>query len=252
MSLLASFSPTWIVHCAALTNVDWCEDHPQETQHVNVSMSRNLAGAAQHVGAHLVYVSTDSVFDGTSGNYSETQTPSPRNAYGQSKLAGEHAVQEAGSDHLIVRTNIYGWNLQDKQSLAEWILHRLEAEEPVPGFFDVHFTPILVNDLSEIVLDMMEHKMQGVYHVVGAQTCSKYEFALQIAEMFGLDKSLISPVSLMESVLRAPRPKNTSLRTEKIRQELSRAMPDISSGLRRFKRLRDSGFVRTLKTHQRG
>lgn len=254
--LVQLFQPAWIVHCAALTNVDWCEAHPKEAQLVNVEMSRHLAAAARRVGARMVYISTESVFDGKVGNYSEADVPGPLNVYAKCKLAGEQAVLEEQEQSLIVRTNIYGWNMQQKSNLAEWALDRLEAGQPVPGFGDAIFTPILVNDLSEIILDMMKRQLSGLYHVAGSQPCSKYEFAVRLAKVFGLDSQLVHRESVANSNLRAPRPKITSLQTSKVSEALGRRMPDLQSGLKRFKALRDSGFVRQLKefrgTHHGG
>ncbi len=246
--LIREYQPSWIVHCAALTNVDWCETHRDETWQVNVEVARHLAVAAREAGSSLVYISSDSLFDGQTGQYSEESLPSPLNVYAESKLAGERAVQAELDDSLIVRTNIYGWNAQDKLSLAEWMLRRLETGQLLPGFYDIAFTPILVNDLSDIILDMMELKLKGIYHVAGSQTCSKYEFALRIAEVFGLNNGLIRPVAAADSAdLKASRPKNTSLRTDKISAALSRMMPDVESGLQRFKALRDGVIVKQLK-----
>ena len=250
--LLQRLRPDWIIHCAALTNVNWCEEHPADTHRVNVEMSRDLAVAAHRVGAGLVYISTDSVFDGKSGHYSEEDAPAPVNVYAESKSAGEEAVRSELERSLIVRTNIYGWNMQEKQSLAEWILNRLESSQPVPSFYDVVFTPILVNDLSDSILDMIERQLKGLYHVAGTQPCSKYEFASRLADVFGLQNQLVQPVSIGDSLLKAPRPRNTSLQTSKVSQALGKAMPDLNSGLRRFKALRDSGFTTQLKALKGG
>jgi dTDP-4-dehydrorhamnose reductase len=239
--------PQWIVHCAALTNVDWCEERLEETWQVNVEMSRNLAAAAQRAGAGIVYISTDSVFDGKVGNYSESDIPMPVNVYAKTKLAGEQAVQSEVKHSLLIRTNIYGWNAQEKLSLAEWILDQLETGQLIVSFYDVVFTPILVNDISEIILDMMEQQLDGLYHVAASEACSKYQFAVQLAGVFGLDEQLVRPASIADSMLHAPRPRNTSLRTDKVSKVLGKAMPDVKSGLRRLKALRDSGFVRRLK-----
>jgi dTDP-4-dehydrorhamnose reductase len=245
--LLERLRPGWIIHCAALTDVDWCEEHPAEAHRVNVQMSRNLAVAAGQVSASLVYISTDSVFDGKRGHYSEADIPAPVNTYAGSKLEGEKAVQDELGRSLVIRTNIYGWNMQARQSLAEWVLARLGSGQRVPGFHDVVFTPILVNDLGEIILDMMKQALTGLYHVAGSQACSKYEFALRVADTFSLERQLIQSVSIKDSHLKAPRPGNTSLQTNKVSQALGRPMPDLKSGLQRFKELRDSGFATQLK-----
>jgi dTDP-4-dehydrorhamnose reductase len=105
-----------------------------------------------------------------------------------------------------------------------------------------------VNDLSEIILEMMGRQLDGLFHVVGSQPCSKFEFALEIAKVFQCDEHLVHPVSVSDSPLKAPRPRNTTLQTHKISQALQRPMPDLHAGLQHLKRLRESGFVARLKT----
>jgi len=245
--IVRAWRPDWIVHCAALTDVDWCETHPEETWAVNVGVTRNLAVLSRACGSDLVYISTDSVFDGKRGHYTETDSLAPLNEYARSKQVGEEAVQAAGGRYLIVRTNIYGWNATDKMSLAEWMLSRLERGQIVPGFTDVAFSPILVNDLSDVILDMLERQLTGLYHVAGAESCSKYEFACQLAEVFGLDQDLVQLASAADAGFIAPRPQNTSLQTMKVSKVVGRPMPDVVSGLQHFKALRDSGFAGQLK-----
>jgi dTDP-4-dehydrorhamnose reductase len=245
--LLQDLQADWIIHCAALTNVDWCEEHPAEAYRVNAEMPRHLAAAAHRVGARLVYISTDSVFAGDRGSYSEEDFPAPRNVYAQSKWAGERAAREELPECLVVRTCIYGWNLQRKQSLAEWIHHRLESGQPVPAFHDVVFTPILANDLSEVIVEMLGKGLTGLYHVAGAEPLSKYEFAVRLADAFGYQRRLVHPISIGDSALKAPRPRNTALATAKIAQALGRTLPDANSGLARFLALRDSGTFAQLR-----
>jgi len=237
----------WIVHCAAATNVDWCEEHPEEAHRVNAWMTGQLAVRARLAGMRMAYVSTDSVFPGTNGSYGEEDDPAPVNVYARSKLAGEQAVLQASQENLVLRTNIYGWNLQEKESLAEWILHRLEARQPVHAFKDVFFTPILVNDLSEMILALMESKRSGVYHVAGSEAVSKFEFARHLASTFGYGTQTIQPVSVEDAGLKARRPRHLALRTSKAAAVLGRAMPDLRAGLSRFQHLLQSGFPKQLK-----
>lgn len=246
-SLFAGSRPSCVIHCAALTDVDRCEADPQETWRVNVEMPRRLAASAAEAGSRFVYISSDSVFDGESAGYVEEDRVAPLNLYARSKVAGEIAVQRALPDALVIRTNIYGWNMQPKTSLAEWILSELEAGSEVPGFQDVVFCPMLVNDLGDIILEMLDRKLSGLYHVVGGDTCNKYEFALAIARMFGLNQALIRPATIETSLLRALRPKNTSLSTVKVCRAISRSMPSLYAGIERFKTLQHNGFVARLK-----
>lgn len=245
--LISELKPTSIIHCAAATNVDWCEDHPQEAAKINVDASRWLAEMAYQLKAHFVYISTDSVFDGERGDYREEDEPAPVNWYAQSKLLGERAVLDSNPTALVARVNIYGWNVQNKLSLAEWVLERLRAGEPVPGFTDVFFSPILANDLSEKLLAMLQRKLTGTYHLTGSERVSKYEFARRIAAIFGFDLTLVRPTQLSQAGLRARRPLDISLNTLKVSAALGHTMPSVDAGLRSFRALEESGYVEEIK-----
>jgi len=249
--VITTLAPKAIIHCAAATNVDWCEDHPQEAKKINSEASASLAAMACQLKAQFIYISTDSVFDGKRSCYGEDDEPTPVNCYAQSKLLGEKAVLHANPSALIARVNIYGWNAQKKQSLAEWFLDRLRAGEEVLGFTDVFFTPILVNDLSEKILAMLKQNLSGIYHVTGSEKVSKYEFARRVAAVFGLDPAKIRPTQRTHAGLRAPRPADVSLDTRKVSAALGRAMPNVDEGLRRFRALQESGYVSELKSYLR-
>ncbi len=250
--LIRDRKPEWVVHCAAATDVDWCQAHPAEARRLNVDATSELAAACRETGARLLYVSTDAVFDGKSGAYVERDIPAPVNVYGETKLEGERAATQVLPACLIVRTCIYGWNLQPKPSLAEWILAELEAEREVPGFTDVVFTPLLVNDLSAVLLNMVRSGLEGTYHVAGSEGLSKYEFARRLAVLFGHPAESVVPSTLHESSLRAPRPRNTSLRIDRIRTALGTELPNVEEGLRRFKKLREDGFLQRLRACRAG
>jgi dTDP-4-dehydrorhamnose reductase len=245
--LVEKFRPTWIVHTAAMADVDSCEERPESARLCNEGMTRNMVETASAVGARVVHISTDAVFNGAMGGYSEEDHPDPINVYSATKLAAEKVVQGDGGDHLIIRTAIYGWNMQDKLSLAEWVLLRLETGATMPGFKDVFFSPILVNDLSDLILQMISREIKGLYHVSGSESLSKFDFAVKLAKVFNLNANLIQSAVLEDVPLKAPRPKDLSLRTDKTSRALGIRTPDADEGLRRFKLLRDSGFVGQLK-----
>jgi dTDP-4-dehydrorhamnose reductase len=206
-----------------------------------------LARAAARVDAQVAYVSTDSVFDGERGGYTEDDAPAPLNAYARSKLMGEVRVREALPTALLLRTNLYGWNAQPKQSLAEWVLARLEAGAPFPGFGDLVFAPLLANDLAAMILEMLERGMSGTWHLAAADACSKADIARALAEEFGHDPALVVPARSRDAGLFAPRPLNTSLDASRAAAALGRPMPTIREGLNRFRALREGGYVNLLK-----
>jgi dTDP-4-dehydrorhamnose reductase len=250
--VIANLRPASIVHCAAATNVDWCEGHPKETQAVNVQATSFVAEIASELRSRVLYISTDSVFDGKRGNYSEAARPAPLNVYARSKLCGELEVLRRHPAALVARVSIYGWNVQNKQSLAEWVLRQLAAGKEIGGFTDVHFSPMLVNDLAEVLLSMLDRRLSGLYHVVGSERISKYEFARRVAMASGFEPERVLPARVVDASLRAARPLDVSLNTGKVSVALGRAMPDVDSGLRRFRALHQSGYPQQLRSYLAG
>ena len=240
--------PAAVIHCAAQTNIDEAELHPGEARRINVDASATIASACAEVGAKLVYISTDTVFDGTRAFNTESDPVNPLNVYGRTKLEGEREAAARNPDTIVARTNLYGWNAQDKQSLAEWVLERLERGDTVPGFTDVWFCPILVNDLAAILFAMLDRDLRGTYHVVGGERISKHDFAVRVAREFGLDERSVLPGSVEEAALPAPRAHDLSLSTEKTAAALERRMPMVDEGIRRFAALRHDGFRDRLKS----
>jgi dTDP-4-dehydrorhamnose reductase len=243
---IEKYKPNVLIHCAGETRVDYCEDHPNEAFKINVEGTENLVQSASHLKVKFVYISTDSVFDGLQGMYTEEANPNPINIYAQTKLAGEKIVQKFANDYLIVRTNIFGWNPGPKLGLAEWILKQLEKGEKVPGFSDIYFSPILTTDLAKILNEMIISDLEGLYHVCASERCSKFDFARMICRVFGKDDDLIQPTISEKAGLKAPRPKDTSLDIKKITKTLGKPMPKIMEGIRHFKQQFESGYVKKL------
>jgi len=240
-------NPDFIIHCAALTNVDYCEDHPDEAYTQNVLTSVNIAEISRKIDAYLIYISTDSVFDGEKGDYKEDDTPNPINVYGKTKLKAEQTIPSVHTHSCVVRTNIYGWNKRDKFSLTEWMLNKLINNEKLPALKDIYFTPILVNDLTEVLFKLREQEYEGIIHIAGCESCSKLYFAYMIAEVFGLDKGLIKPISIHKLGLKAPRGENTSLNVSKAEKILKERLPKVKDGLKKMKKLHEERYVEELK-----
>ena len=244
--------PSNVIHCAAAADVDWCEEHPDEAYRLNVIATTAIAEITARSNARLLYVSTDSVFDGERGHYSETDTPAPLNVYAKTKLQGEREVARLNSAAIIARVSLYGWNAQSKDSLAEWVLKRLTLRESIPGFSDVFFCPTLANDVAEVLLELTDQNLFGIYHVVGSESISKYEFAKRVAARFGFDPEQVFATRMADARLKAQRPRDTSLDIRKICSALGHSMPDVDAGLRRFSELRENGYIDHLKNRVSG
>lgn len=250
--LLDAAQPDWVIHCAALANLDACEADPLLAQQLNTDLPRTLASHVARSGARLVHISTDSVFDGLRGNYSEEDTPIPVGTYSRTKLDGEHAVTEADPTAIIARVNLFGWSISGDRSLAEYFFNNLSLGKSVMGFTDVCFCPLLANDLAGIFITMLEHGLNGLYHVVSSESLSKYDFGIRLAHRFDLDPSLIDPTSIKRSGLKAARSPNLSLRSDKLARALGNSLPRISTGLDQFFTLYQQGYPQMLRSLSSG
>ncbi len=245
--LFDRYQPDWVIHCAADTSIDELESNPKRAFRMNRDMATNVAEAAQEIGAKMVHISTDAVFDGREGPYREGDPTEPVNVYGKSKLAGEQAVQAVYPEALIIRTNIFGWNAQSKSSLAEWFINNLMQGIPCKGFDDVYFNPLLVNHLWVIINSLIKSDLRGVFHVGSDQCISKFEFGVRLAEFFDLNKELISAIEIETGSLRAPRPKNTCLDCSKIRKVVNVGLLDLESNISFFHELEQLGYVEEIR-----
>jgi dTDP-4-dehydrorhamnose reductase len=238
--------PDWVIHCAALTDLDACAINPKLAKELNANLPGHMAEETAKRGARFVHISTDAVFDGKKGSYVEKNTTNPLSIYARTKLAGEQAVAAADPESIVARVNFYGWSLSGQRSLGEFFFNNLREGNRVNGFADVFFSPLLANDLAQIVLHMLEAKLSGLYHIFSSDAISKYDFGVAIAERFGLDTNLISPISVEESGLIVARSPNLSMRTDKLTKALGDPPPSIASGLDHFFELFEQKYPQKL------
>ena len=243
--------PEAVIHCAALANIDTCEANPDLAYRTNADLPARLADACARRQIRLIHISTDAVFDGQKdGVYVENDTPNPQGVYAQTKFEGERAVLQINPMAIVARVNFYGWSLSGKRSLAEFFINNLSSGKNVNGFTDVIFCPMLVNRLGEILLAMLEGGLRGLYHVVGPQAMSKYQFGVELARKFGLKESLISPQSVDKSSLTARRSHNLWLSTNKLSTDLGMTLPSFSTGLDEFYTQYQQSYPQKIRSYQ--
>jgi dTDP-4-dehydrorhamnose reductase len=168
----------------------------------------------------MVFISTDYVFDGTAGPYGEDDTTNPINYYGQTKLDGEVIINQMGIEHLIIRTTvIFGHHALDKLNFVTWVIDKLRKKEKINAVFDQFGNPTLADSCAEIILQLLMKERCGIYNVVGKDYVNRFAFASEIADVFGLDKTLINPVSSEYLNQTAKRPKFGGFKTNKIEEE---------------------------------
>lgn len=250
-SILDSTRPAWFINCAAFANLEECEKHPEEARVLNAEVPAEMANACAARNIKFVHLSTDAVFDGTKeGAYTEADEPNPLGAYAQTKLEGERAVLSANPQAIVARVNFFGWSLGGRRSLGEFFVNNLSKGKNVNGFTDVIFCPMWVNHLSRLLIAMLEKDLHGLYHVVGAQAMSKYQFGVEVARKFGLRESLISPQSVETSGLTAKRSHNLWLSVHKLSTDLGREIPAFSTGLDGFYTQFQQGYPQKIRGYQ--
>lgn len=233
-NLIIRERPQVVVHAAAYTNVDGCETNKGVAWSVNVSGTRSVVRAARVVKAHLIYVSTDYVFDGMKGMYREDDIPNPVNYYGLTKLIAEVLVGSSDLLYTIIRPSaIYGVG-GSKKSFAEFVAEKLSKGEEVKALVDQYVSPTLNVLLAKAIAEAVELKPMGVLHVAG-ERMSRYEFAVKVAEALNLPKELVKEARMedMKGWV-AKRPKDTSLDTSRARYLLKTRFYDTTEAFKIF------------------
>ncbi|MEF2230113.1 MAG: SDR family oxidoreductase [Pseudodesulfovibrio sp.] len=232
-AIVAETAPDLVVHCASRTDVDRMESDPEGAWTANVLTTRNLVDALRDVPGRLVYISSDSVYPGDCGASREDSVCAPRNVYGRTKLEGEEIVLgRAGS--LILRTNIYGWNIQNKMSLGEWFLSRLERGNPCTGFGDVFFSGIYTRLFGRALLRCLDLGIGGVYNCACRDSWTKLAFGRRLAELAGFDPGLVREGRLVEASLAAERGLDMTLDVSRLEGAFGELLPTMEESLACF------------------
>ena len=239
------FNPDSIINCAANVNLDFLENNPDLAFSINSEGAKNVALVAKKKCIKLVHISTDGVFDGAKGMYTENDSPNPINVYGKSKLLGEKLIQENLEDHIIIRTNFYGIN-QKNTGLLNWIIQRLSDGERIIGFDNIIFNPLHVSDLSKLILEIAQSDYRGVLHLASNDVLSKFEFAVKVADIFHLNKNLITKGTSNDIDLIATRPRNTSLSNKKSQKILNAKINSLNESLITIKNNFETSYTKKL------
>ena len=250
-SILDKARPHWLINCASLAELEACEANPVLARRLNTDLPGELAFACKKRNIAFIHISTDAVFDGhKSSFYTEEDLPNPLGIYAQTKLAGEQAVLSVNAQAIVARVNFYGWSLSGRRSLAEFFFHNLTYNKNMSGFTDVIFCPMFVGHTVRLLVKMLEKGLSGLYHLVGMQAMSKYQFGVEIARKFGLRESQISPKSILSSSLTARRSHNLYLSTHKLSTDLCESLPEFSTGLDEFYAQFMQGYPQKIRSYQ--
>jgi dTDP-4-dehydrorhamnose reductase len=233
--VFADLKPDVVFHAASLTDVDLCERDPKLAMKVNGEATGFIAKACQETGSYLVYVSTDYVFDGMRGQYSEEDEPAPINAYGRSKLLGEEEMARHYPRGCVARTSVvYGWGRPYRPNFATWVHSKLAANEPLRVVNGQFASPTLNTHLARMLLEVAELRMNGILHVAGSTRISRYDFAVMLAKQFGFNEKLVNPIQTEAANWKARRPVDSSLNVSKAHRMLSSKPVALDQALREF------------------
>lgn len=226
-------NPDVIIHCAAMTNVDLCEDERKMAYSVNGDGTGFLAKAAHDINAKIIYVSTDFVFDGERGYYKEDEKVNPLGIYAKSKYDGEVQLAKYCDDWAIARVSVlYGWH--SRLNFTTWVIEQLRQKNEINIVTDQINSPTLADNAAEAIFKIAQKNKNGIFHTAGNDAINRFDFTRKIADAFDLDDSLINPTTSSQFIQKAPRPRDSSLNVNKVEKELNMKMETCSESLKRM------------------
>ena len=219
--IILNFFPDVIINTAAFTSVDKSETERETAWKINVGGVENIALYSWTIDAHLIHFSTDYIFDGKNGPYTEDDKPNPIGYYGRTKLASENSIRVSGTRYTIVRSNVlYGPSKYGRPDFVKWVINSLQNGEGIRIVTDQIGNPTYIDDLVDAVNKIVEFKIEGVYNIGGREMISRFDFTLRIAKYFNLDEKLIVPILTKELNQPAARPLKSGLITIKAETEI--------------------------------
>ena len=214
--IFIKIKPDIIIHSAALTDVEKCEIELQLANSLNVKATEVISKEAEKINSYLMYISTDYVFDGTKGMYTETDLTNPLNNYGQTKLSGEKFVEDKTSPWSIIRTSTPFGLHSLKKTFPVWVYENLKINKKINVLEDQFTSPTYIPNFTKMILEIISRKLEGYFHLSGLTKISRFEFAKMIAGKFNLDPTILNPVKIDAMPWKAIRPIDSSLDVSKI------------------------------------
>jgi len=220
--IVLKFFPDFIISTAAFTNVDQSEIEREKAWKINVNGVENLALYSWTIDAHLIHISSDYIFDGKNGPYSEADKPNPINYYGRTKLASENSIKSSGVRNSIIRSNVlYGPTKSGRPDFVKWVFNSLTQNKEIQIVSDQYNNPTFIDDIVTAIDKIISYKKEGIFNIAGNEIISRLDFARRIAKYFKLNSDLIKPITTLEFNQLAQRPLKSGLITLKAQTELN-------------------------------
>ena len=231
-SVLDAFKPDAIIHAAANSNLDDCEQNREAARKINVESTKNLAEYSAKKNVRFIFVSSDMVFNGKSGMYSEEDTTSPISYYGETKVMAEEFVKKTCRNFVIARSAlIYGRSLEGGFSFSQWIEKKLNHGERMSLYTNQFRTPIYVANLAEVLIELAFNTFTGTLHLAGANKINRFDFGKQLCKLGGYSIDVLDPSLMNNAKTIAPRPKDISLSIKKAQKILETKLLTTEQGL---------------------
>lgn len=234
--MLNLYNPHIVINTAAITDVEFCENNPVLAYKTNTLIAKNLAICCNRLGVKLIQISTDHLFSGHSKMYTEDISTNPLNIYGKTKAQAERLVLENCSNSLAVRTNFFGQGFIGRHSFSDFIVKSLINGNKINLFNDVFFTPIIMNDLFEIVNELINIDANGIYNISSNERVSKFDFGLMISKSFNLNSDLINSISIDNMKDLVKRPKDMSLSNLKVKSIINHDIDSLYTQINKMKK----------------
>lgn len=229
--LIETIQPDVIIHAAAMANLDQVEINRQLAYENNVTLTEKLAEISALQNIRFIFISSDMVYDGSQGNYVETDPPNPLNYYGRTKLWAEEKVTKICQNFVIARSAlIYGCSLTESKSFSEWMVSQWQAEKPTPLFTDQFRSPVLVENLAEALLELAQNNYNGILNLGGAERINRYDFGIVFAKTMSVSINLLLPKLMKAIDFKAIRPMDTSFNISRVNTILKTKILDCTSG----------------------
>ncbi len=230
--LLEKEKPDVLVNTMGYSNIDFCELNKSDTEMLHVEVTEKICKLCENIGTKQIFLSSDYVFDGEKGNYSEDDVPNPVNYYGLSKLKAEQLILKNPINTVIRTSVIYDWDYRAR--FFNSVIKNLQNNQEVNATTDVYNSVTFLDNLVESIFKVITLNQNGIFHVVDSACVNRFEFAEMIAKIFRLDKNLIKTVSVQDEPKNiAKRPKNACLNNSKAKKELGLNFNTIEEGVNR-------------------
>lgn len=231
--VISSFQPALIIHAGAMTKPDECELQQDKAYSVNVQGTRNVLDAAGRIGARVIFISTDFIFDGVTGMYAEEDPAEPVNYYGKTKLEAEKLVSGYAFPFAVIRTVlVYGEPLAGRSNILSVVKEKLQRGESYNVVDDQFRTPTWVGDLVAGIRLVIQQNATGIWHISGSEMMTPYEMACRTAAVLGYDTSLLNRVTAATFTQPAIRPRKTGFSITKAKALLGYQPHSFEEGLR--------------------